>query len=259
MPEYLAPGVYVEEIDSDIREIPGVATSTAALESLAADLRRAIQAHAPEWTGRNESDPGVTLVNVFAFLADNLLFRASQIPERVRAAALRAAASLSALARAGEAGRETLKRPNYFSGRLLDASTLTAEQTYHREKLRRHNRALHGYGVVSGLAVRVADIVDSGGGHIVVEPGYAIDHNGEEMSVPVPVVLALPLQGDRAFVTLRYWENPGPPVPAPGDTASGAPWIEEACVLGIKPEAVSPAIALARLVRNDGRWQVDPA
>ena len=259
MPEYLFPGVYVEEIDAGIEEIPGVATSTSgpASESLAADLRRAIQAHAPGWTGGNESDPGVTLVNVFAFLAESLLSRAAQIPERGRAAILQASASLAALGRAGEAGRETLKRPHFFSGRLLDAATLTAEQDYHREKLRRHNRALLGCGVVSGLAVRIAGTTDPGGWRSVVEPGYAIDRNGEEISVPFPAMLAPPPQGDRAFVTLRYWENPCPPAPAPEDTTSDTPCVEEACVIGIKPDAVAPAIALARLIRSEGRWHVD--
>ncbi len=41
-------------------------------------------AHVPEWTNFNRSDPGVTLVEVFAFLAENLLYRANQIPERNR-------------------------------------------------------------------------------------------------------------------------------------------------------------------------------
>ena len=40
--------------------------------------------HNPEWTNFNDSDPGVTLIQVFAFLTDNLLFRSNQIPERNR-------------------------------------------------------------------------------------------------------------------------------------------------------------------------------
>jgi len=40
-----------------------------------------IPVDAPEWTDFNESDPGVTLVELFAFLADNLLW---QIDERQR-------------------------------------------------------------------------------------------------------------------------------------------------------------------------------
>src|SRR4051794_7015042 len=43
-----------------------------------------IPVHNPEWTNFNESDPGVTLVEVFAFLTENLLYRANQVPERDR-------------------------------------------------------------------------------------------------------------------------------------------------------------------------------
>lgn len=43
-----------------------------------------IPVHNPEWTNFNRSDPGVTLVEVFAFLTENLLFRSNQIPERNR-------------------------------------------------------------------------------------------------------------------------------------------------------------------------------
>ncbi len=41
-----------------------------------------IPVHTPEWTNFNHSDPGVTLVELFAFLTENLLYRANQIPER---------------------------------------------------------------------------------------------------------------------------------------------------------------------------------
>jgi baseplate J-like protein len=40
--------------------------------------------HTPEWTNLNRSDPGVTLIEVFAFLTETLLYRANQIPERNR-------------------------------------------------------------------------------------------------------------------------------------------------------------------------------
>lgn len=43
-----------------------------------------IPVHNPEWTNFNKSDPGVTLVEVFAFLTENLLYRANQVPERNR-------------------------------------------------------------------------------------------------------------------------------------------------------------------------------
>lgn len=43
-----------------------------------------VPVHNPEWTNFNESDPGVTLVELFAFMTENLLYRANQIPERNR-------------------------------------------------------------------------------------------------------------------------------------------------------------------------------
>ena len=43
-----------------------------------------IPVHNPEWTNFNHSDPGVTLIEVFAFLTESLLYRGNQIPERNR-------------------------------------------------------------------------------------------------------------------------------------------------------------------------------
>jgi hypothetical protein len=259
MPEYLYPGVYVEETDAGAQPIAGVSTSIGdeALRSLAAEFRRAMQAYAPEWTDPNESDPGVTLVEVFAFLAESLLFRVHQIPERGRGAALRAAAALATFGAGREPCGESLKRPSFFSGQLLDAATLAAEQDYHREKLRRHNRALLGYGVVSGLAVRVEATADAGGCRVLVEPGYAIDRNGEEIPLPCEVTLAPPAQGNSAFVTLRFWEHACSLAPT-SRRGSGTPCVEEACVLGINADVPALAIALARLIRSEGSWQVDP-
>ena len=43
-----------------------------------------IPVHTPEWTNFGPADPGVTLIEVFAFLTESLLYRANQIPERNR-------------------------------------------------------------------------------------------------------------------------------------------------------------------------------
>jgi hypothetical protein len=43
-----------------------------------------IPVYTPEWTNFNKSDPGVTLIEIFAFLTENLLYRSNQIPERNR-------------------------------------------------------------------------------------------------------------------------------------------------------------------------------
>jgi hypothetical protein len=41
-----------------------------------------IPVHTREWTNFNQSDPGVTLIQVFAFLTESLLYRCNRIPER---------------------------------------------------------------------------------------------------------------------------------------------------------------------------------
>src|SRR3954454_9100162 len=40
-----------------------------------------IPVHTPEWTNFNESDPGVTIVELFAFMTENLLYRSNRVPE----------------------------------------------------------------------------------------------------------------------------------------------------------------------------------
>ena len=45
------------------------------------EVVRRIPVHNPEWTDFNQSDPGVTLLELFAFLADTLLW---QLDERQR-------------------------------------------------------------------------------------------------------------------------------------------------------------------------------
>jgi len=47
-----------------------------------------VPAHTPEWTPQQVGDPGRTLVELFAWLADTVLYRANLVPERQRLAFL---------------------------------------------------------------------------------------------------------------------------------------------------------------------------
>ena len=51
-------------------------------DDLVAEARSLIPAYAPEWTDHNASDPGITLLELFAWLAEMLIFRANQVPPR---------------------------------------------------------------------------------------------------------------------------------------------------------------------------------
>src|SRR4030095_498612 len=63
-------------------EIPNLGDQT--YQQLVDATLARIPVHTPEWTNFNHSDPGVTLVELFAFLTENLLYRATQVPERNR-------------------------------------------------------------------------------------------------------------------------------------------------------------------------------
>ncbi|OLR92391.1 putative baseplate assembly protein [Actinokineospora bangkokensis] len=47
------------------------------------EAKRYIQRRCPEWTDHNVSDPGVTLVEVFAFMAEQLCYRLNRVPDRL--------------------------------------------------------------------------------------------------------------------------------------------------------------------------------
>ena len=211
MPEYLHPGVYVEEyagrrhVDSrgvDLR--PHVIDRALADELLAAARR----AH-PDWTDINQSDPGVALLGLVEWLSWIAARPGAAVPERGRGAARRAAAILAALAERCAPSRDAPSRLNFFAGQRLDAESLRAEQEYFRGKLRRHNRELHGWGIVRGLGVIVEASANDPGGRVRVEPGYALDPRGNEIIVRDEVRLG-PAEGPP--VSLRLRSTLGSPV-----------------------------------------------
>jgi hypothetical protein len=95
-----------------------------------------------------------------------------------------------------------LERVNYFQGQLLSASDLQAEQEYFLARLRRHNRYMHGWGVVSGLTVTVETSTQ-----IVIEPGFAIDCAGNEIHVCTQVRLPVLRIADTLFIVIGYSET----------------------------------------------------
>jgi hypothetical protein len=58
-------------------------------QQLRDELVRRIPVYMTEWTDFNASDPGITLIELFAFLGENLLFRFNQIPETTKLAFLK--------------------------------------------------------------------------------------------------------------------------------------------------------------------------
>jgi hypothetical protein len=151
------------------------------------------------------------------------------------------------------------KRVRFFAGQLLTAADFEAEQTYHREMRRLHNRLLHGVGIVEGLRVSEDD---SQSNAMTVSPGFALDGSGNEIVVDRPVCLTVdPCGKEICFVTLRYTETATDPVP----TANGASEfsrVTEAFSLATAEEdpgqdGGGQILSLARLIRQNDRWSVD--
>ena len=78
--------------------------------------------------------------------------------------------------------------PNYHFGMLLGVEDFRAEQGFHVGRLRRHQRLLHGSGVVAGFAVTF----NGDNFEVRVGPGYAIDALGRDLVLDVAQCVSLP-------------------------------------------------------------------
>jgi predicted phage baseplate assembly protein len=69
--------------------LPEPALDTRTYRELAAEALRRVPVHNPEWNNFNDADPGVTLLQLFAFMAESVIYRANLSPERNRQKFLR--------------------------------------------------------------------------------------------------------------------------------------------------------------------------
>src|SRR5262249_61759965 len=51
-------------------------------ERLVTEARRRIRGYPPEWTALNVSDPGIAVVQLFAWLEEMILWRLNRVPEK---------------------------------------------------------------------------------------------------------------------------------------------------------------------------------
>ena len=152
-----------------------------------------------------------------------------------------------------------MKRLRFFDGQLLTAKDFQAEQEYHIELRRLHNRLLHGIGIVKGLVVSVDD---GPGNWVLVSPGLALDGHGNEILVESPVRIDLAINiSDSCFITIEFTETATDPVPTTnGDIEFSR--VTEGYAVRIASEdpresANSAQLGLARLIRVKGHWVVD--
>ena len=71
------------------------------------------------------------------------------------------------------------ERPRYYARQLVTPDDMTLEQDYFRNRLRRHNRYLHGWGVVCG-----AEVVESTKPwKVIVKAGFVLGPYGDEIFI----------------------------------------------------------------------------
>ena len=99
--------------------------------------------------------------------------------------------------------RAIAERPRYYARQMITADDLILEQEYFRDKHRRHNRLLHGWGVVCGA--KVCLIVKSGSStgsakeyepwKVRVKPGYILGPYGDEINLDCARIVDLRSDG----------------------------------------------------------------
>jgi predicted phage baseplate assembly protein len=62
--------------------LPDITLDDRTFEDLVAEARRRIPGYTPEWTDLNDSDPGMTLVQLFAWLSEMIIWRLNRVPEK---------------------------------------------------------------------------------------------------------------------------------------------------------------------------------
>jgi hypothetical protein len=125
-------------------------------------------------------------------------------------------------------------RNQYFEGKRLTADSFQVEQSYLLERRRLLNRAIHGWGVVYGYALKSVAAkngsTDDKSGRLEIGPGLALDECGRELLQTRPTLLGVEdvilLDGKGARI-----ERPPDGSFEPRATQKPAPQPTEACWL----------------------------
>lgn len=101
---------------------------------------------------------------------------------------------------------DPIQRVNYFKNQFLHVEDFTTEQAYHLAMRRRHNKALHTFGIAEGLELTFTPNATG----ITIRSGVAIDSEGREIVLVAdePLELADVEGGREVFVTVAYDEKP---------------------------------------------------
>jgi hypothetical protein len=97
--------------------------------------------------------------------------------------------------------RNVAERPRYYARQLITSDDLTLEQDYFRNRMRLHNRLLHGWGVVCGAQVCLVPKTNGNGNGqfepwlVYVKTGYILSPCGDEINIDCGRVVDLRKSG----------------------------------------------------------------
>jgi hypothetical protein len=224
---------------------------------LADELVAAVRRFAPGWSASPDADPGITLLELLAWLTDLLQFRQTISSARHRDLLASLVDKLTLLGSDLPCANTGLARPRYFTGELLTAADFQAEQDYVREKMRRHNRCLFGSGVVAGLGVTVdPDLAERDEPTVTVSPGCAIDPYGEELIVCEKLKGKCQARIGALYVALCSVDIPLDPVPGVSESPEYSR-IEERVAIRFHEHMSNAGVTIARIECIAGKWLLD--
>jgi len=148
------------------------------------------------------------------------------------------------------------KRNRYFFGQMLTSKDFEDEQQYHLNQRCRHNRHLHGYGIVTGLDVNISQCESSP--TVSVSPGYALDAYGREILLTEDVALPIGCRKSPLYVTVAHKERETDWVPGSGADEKIASRIEDFVLAALIADPDScDAITIGRVLSDSSGWSVD--
>lgn len=229
----------------------------ASLHAFAQELAARLQVEAPEWTDADTHDPGISFLELLSYAIEDIAARDDHVAADRRRAISRLVERLTSLREPVCETYGAIPRVRYFTGQILSADDLQAEQDYLAHKRRQHNLRLHGTGIVDGLDVTVESDAESGEWSLNVSPGLALGPSGEEIVVTTPLHCRLCADADACFVLLKFIERAVAQVPVLEADGSEASRIEEGAGVWLAALMHTDAVAIARLVRHAAGWTVD--
>ncbi|MBT1090327.1 hypothetical protein [Streptomyces sp. Tu102] len=137
------------------------------------------------------------------------------------------------------------QRPRYFPRQLVTPAELNLANQYFMDRMRRHNRMLHGWGVVCGAMVTRAAAPNGSGPEpwkISISPGYLLDPLGNEIAIEQPRVVDVRTEGVTVMPDAPPGEIDDPwCAPAPPDPRTGRQWVAVRYEEGLtRPVRVEP-------------------